>query len=55
VYDHSVQGPIRAPQQERSRRRVEALLDAAADELAENGYAGTTTTAVAARAGVPIG
>lgn len=55
MYDGGVQGPVRMPQQERSRRRVEALLDAAADELAEHGYAGTTTTAVAARAGVPIG
>lgn len=43
------------PQQERSRRRVAALLDAAAHEFAEHGFAGSTTTAVAARAGVPIG
>ena len=43
------------PQQERSRRRVAALLDAAAVEFAERGYAAATTTAVAARAGVPIG
>lgn len=32
-----------------------ALLDAAADEFAEAGYAAATTTAIAARAGVPIG
>jgi AcrR family transcriptional regulator len=32
-----------------------ALLDAAAIELAEKGYADATTTAIAARAGVPIG
>jgi AcrR family transcriptional regulator len=50
-----VQGPVRAPQQERSKRRVAAILDAAAVEFAEHGFAGTTTTAVAARAGVPIG
>jgi AcrR family transcriptional regulator len=50
-----VQGPVRAPRQERSRRRVSALLDAAAVEFAEKGFASATTTAVAARAGVPIG
>lgn len=43
------------PRQDRSRRRVAALLDAAADEFAERGFAGATTTAIAARAGVPIG
>lgn len=46
---------MRAPQQERSRRRVAALLDAAADEFAEHGFTGATTTGVAARANVPIG
>lgn len=46
---------MRAPQQERSRRRVAALLDAAAEEFAERGFTAATTTGVAARAGVPIG
>lgn len=46
---------MRTPQQERSRRRVGLLLDAAADEFATQGYAAATTTAIAARAGVPIG
>lgn len=46
---------MRAPQQERSRRRVSALLDAAAEEFAEHGFTAATTTGIAARAGVPIG
>jgi AcrR family transcriptional regulator len=46
---------MRAPQQERSRQRVAALLDAAAEEFAERGFGAATTTAIAARAGVPIG
>lgn len=46
---------MRAPQQERSRRRVAALLDAAAEEFAERGFTAATTTGIAARAGVPIG
>lgn len=50
-----MQGPRRAPQQERSRRRVAALLDAAAEEFAEQGFIAATTTGIAARAGVPIG
>ena len=50
-----MQGLTRAPQQERSRRRVEAILDAAAAEFAERGFARATTASVAARAGVPIG
>lgn len=51
----SMQGPMRAPQQERSRRRVAALLDAAADEFAELGFTAATTSGIATRAGVPIG
>jgi AcrR family transcriptional regulator len=51
----AVQGPMRTPQQERSRRRVAALLDAASEEFAERGFTAATTTGVAARAGVPIG
>lgn len=50
-----MQGPMRAPQQERSRRRVAALLDAAAEEFAQRGFTAATTTGVAARAGVPVG
>ncbi|MGY6501008.1 MAG: TetR/AcrR family transcriptional regulator [Acidimicrobiales bacterium] len=50
-----MQGSIRQPRQERSRRRVAALLDAAAEEFAELGFSAATTTGVAARAGVPIG
>jgi AcrR family transcriptional regulator len=50
-----MQGPMRAPQQERSRRRVAALLDAAAEEFAAHGFTAATTAGVAARAGVPIG
>lgn len=46
---------MRAPQQERSRRRVAALLDAAAEEFAEHGFTAATTTGIAARAAVPIG
>nr|MDT0666011.1 helix-turn-helix domain-containing protein [Micromonospora sp. DSM 115978] len=43
------------PVQERSRRTVEAILDAAAQLLATNGYQATTTNHVAERAGVSIG
>ena len=44
-----------APKQERSRETRRRLLDAAVDELVENGYAGLTTQAVARRAGVSRG
>ena len=44
-----------APTQERSRRRVAALLDAAEAEFADRGFGGATTTGIARRAGVPIG
>ena len=43
------------PQQERSRRTRAALLDAAIECLAELGYAETTVTEVAKRAGVSRG
>lgn len=46
---------MRQPRQERSRRRVAALLDAAAAEFAEQGFSAATTTGIAVRAGVPIG
>jgi AcrR family transcriptional regulator len=41
--------------QERGRRRMEQLLDAAAEVFAESGYAKATTNAIAARAGVSPG
>ncbi|MEM7272231.1 MAG: hypothetical protein AAF547_04035 [Actinomycetota bacterium] len=43
----------RRPKQDRSRRRVDDLLDAAAQLLDEAGPSGTTITAVAARTGQP--
>jgi AcrR family transcriptional regulator len=45
----------RTPSQERSRHTVDAILEGAAQVLAERGYAGTTTTRVAERAGVSVG
>ncbi|PXY30167.1 hypothetical protein BAY59_13190 [Prauserella coralliicola] len=41
--------------QERGRRRMEQLADAAAEVFAETGYAKATTNAIAARAGVSPG
>ena len=45
----------RAPRRERGKRRVAALLEAAASLFAEKGYDAVTMTEVAARAGAPIG
>src|ERR1700747_193804 len=45
----------RAPQRERGKRRVAALLEAALALFAEKGYDAVTMTEVAARAGAPIG
>jgi AcrR family transcriptional regulator len=45
----------RQPQQERSRATQQRLLDATVDCLVEHGWSGTTTTLVAARAGVSRG
>jgi AcrR family transcriptional regulator len=45
----------REPQQERSRLTRQRLLEVAIDCLAERGWAGTTTTVVAERAGVSRG
>src|SRR5262249_19964005 len=45
----------RAPQRERGKRRVAALLKAAASSFAEKGYDAVTMTEVAARARAPIG
>ena len=43
------------PQQERSRKTLECLLEAAAQVFADRGYANTTTNHIAVRAGVSIG
>jgi AcrR family transcriptional regulator len=45
----------RQPQQERSRATQARLLEATVDCLVEHGWSGTTTTVVAARAGVSRG
>lgn len=45
----------RRPVQERSARRVERILDACAELVAELGYERVTTTAIAGRAQVAIG
>jgi AcrR family transcriptional regulator len=46
---------VRTPQQERSRATQQRLLEATVDCLIEHGWAGTTTTLVAQRAGVSRG
>ncbi|MEV4755779.1 TetR/AcrR family transcriptional regulator [Micromonospora sp. NPDC049559] len=48
-------GPTRTPQRERSRGTQARLLAATVDSLVECGWSGTTTTGVAARAGVSRG
>jgi AcrR family transcriptional regulator len=45
----------RIPRQERGRARVAALMEAAAGLFAEKGFAATTMTEIAARAGAAIG
>ncbi len=47
--------PRKIPQQERSRRTVERILDAATRVLAERGYDGASTNRVAAEAGISNG
>jgi AcrR family transcriptional regulator len=47
--------PRKAPSQQRARVRVDAIVDAAAQVFAEQGYASTTTNRIAEHAGVPIG
>jgi AcrR family transcriptional regulator len=47
--------PRKRPRQDRAQATVDAVLGAAADLLASRGYAGTSTNAIAARAGVAIG
>jgi AcrR family transcriptional regulator len=46
---------VRVPQQERSRATQQRLLEATVDCLVEHGWAGTTTTLVAEKAGVSRG
>jgi AcrR family transcriptional regulator len=48
-------GRVRTPQQERSRVTQHRLLEATVDCLVEHGWSGTTTTLVAAKAGVSRG
>lgn len=47
--------PRREPRQERSRRQVSNMLDAAAQVFAEVGYEAATTNIIAERAGASIG
>src|SRR3954470_15614874 len=47
--------PGRPPQQERGQRRVEAILDAAAEAVAEVGVAGLTMQEVVRRSGATSG
>lgn len=51
----ALQSRARAPRQERSRRTVEAILEAAVQILDQDGEAGFTTNHIARRAGVSIG
>jgi len=48
-------GTRRQPKQERSRLKVESILDAAEQLLIEAGYDALTTTAVSERSGVAVG
>ncbi len=48
-------GMRRKPRQARSQERVNRILDVAEDLFASQGYAATTTNAIAAQAQVPIG
>lgn len=47
--------PRKLPRQERARVTFEALVEACAQLLARDGYAGLTTNAIAERAGVSVG
>ena len=50
------QAPLRrTPRQARSQKRVDAILQAAASLLNERGFEAMTTSAIAERAGVPVG
>lgn len=52
---NSLAAKRKAPQQERSRATVEAIVEAAGQVLTSTGYGRLTTTRVAARAGVSVG
>jgi AcrR family transcriptional regulator len=52
---HLRQTPRRVPRQPRGRRRVSQLLDAAAGVIGSVGYDAATMSAIAVRAGAPIG
>lgn len=47
--------PRKRPTQQRSRERVDLILRAAGELLAESGLESLSTNAIAARAGIPIG
>jgi AcrR family transcriptional regulator len=51
----AVSAPRKIPSQQRSRRTVECILDAAARIFHEQGYAGATTNDIADEAGVSVG
>ncbi|GAA3391386.1 TetR/AcrR family transcriptional regulator [Cryptosporangium minutisporangium] len=54
--EHSATEPLRRlPSQQRSRQRVERILDAAGELVAERGYEATTTSLIARRARVSPG
>jgi AcrR family transcriptional regulator len=52
---YSRSGGRKTPQQARSRDMIDRILAAAAQVLAERGYAGLSTNRVAGRAGVSVG
>jgi AcrR family transcriptional regulator len=51
----SAELPRKAPRQSRAQETVKAILQAAAETIAEHGFAATTTNKIAERAGVSIG
>ncbi len=55
VNSSTPRGMRRQPRQARSQERVARILDVAADLFVTEGYAATSTNAIAVRAGVPIG
>jgi AcrR family transcriptional regulator len=55
VNRRTARGPRRVPTQDRSKRRFEQILDAAAEAFAESSYDAVTMEAVAARAETSIG
>ena len=55
MVSHIAEEPRRIPRQERGERRVAQLLQAAAEVIASMGYEAATMSAIAERAGAPIG